>query len=893
MPLALVLALALSACESTGGTSSSNPIAGFSASDTDEIVYDVVLGIPPAESSEFGDKAVLSLVPTEDEGGFILTADGTDVRVCYATINYNADSIRFIGAFGGEVNPAIFAAIEVRPGTVHIGWAIPDFDEKSGPSGKTTLMNLKFGIGGVLEIRDISKVPDSEGHAVDDLESEWTEDGLSITFYERNPGDYDRGGEVGVPDITPIAQNYLAEVNSEDENDTLVVIDGDGSGEIGIPDITLIAENYLSDIEGYALQFSVDGGVNWIPDEPAITGLEGVPLYVRDDSAFVTIDQCYQFPRWTILIPIEEVFEYQIPGLDPGNDNMLVRVYPTDGEGVGPGSNEAEISIISEGDTEPPQWVDTEGLTLLDPVSNFNTLQLEFGEAVDDSGEDVVYRIYYAKSAEFDSHYAELEENPDAIGFTEIWPRYDEMPPYSHELVGLEPGQEYKVLVRARDDAFPDMNIDSNTNIGTVVVDEHSLLLSEILWAKSGDSGEPANGDVIELSVEITGGTGEISTVWSDERPDAGYFVGDGILEGNVATNMWGTALGSEWYTIRISATDAEERNGMQETSFYVGWQPIPSFNDDIYSIIEASCISCHGIGGASGLDMSNTSTAFENLVNESSAQVPEIYRIEPFEPGQSYLICKLLDGCPINTGVRMPKDADPLPESEFLDILRWVYTGANEGAPDPTKIYFAAPILRLVSGEDPVSEIPAGFLGEISIPFISEFTAPLTAEVSDDSDHCDAFIDPGDFYDEEVLWIMVGGDSAGTYSVVLDVEDAEGKTGHLEIPVAITGSGARLLSYEAHIEPLIIPRCAACHGAVPPVMTEGEGYGNLVGQPSSQDGIDYVTPVNMTKSYIVFKTMGWSPAGPEPHHVDPDDDEDIGQFLVPIAEWIIGGALP
>lgn len=92
-----------------------------------------------------------------------------------------------------------------------------------------------------------------------------------------NKGDYDLSGDVGIPDITPIALNYLKLVEYDEdgnpagdietidgyENHRLAWIDGDKSGEIGIPDITTIALNYLRDVLGYRLFRSPDGEGDW------------------------------------------------------------------------------------------------------------------------------------------------------------------------------------------------------------------------------------------------------------------------------------------------------------------------------------------------------------------------------------------------------------------------------------------------------------------------------------------------------------------------------------------------------------------------------------------------------------------------------------------------------
>ncbi|MEP0814993.1 MAG: TIGR03790 family protein [bacterium] len=69
---------------------------------------------------------------------------------------------------------------------------------------------------------------------------------LLVQWNQRNTGDYDQNGEVGVADITPIALFYGATSGT-----VLAVADGDQNGEVGVSDITPIAINYLSTLTGY------------------------------------------------------------------------------------------------------------------------------------------------------------------------------------------------------------------------------------------------------------------------------------------------------------------------------------------------------------------------------------------------------------------------------------------------------------------------------------------------------------------------------------------------------------------------------------------------------------------------------------------------------------------
>ncbi len=111
-----------------------------------------------------------------------------------------------------------------------------------------------------------------------------------------NIGDYDLSGEVGVSDITSIAQNFGAITNDELGNDTLESwIDGDKNGEVGVSDITVIANYFLRSVDYYSiltstLQTSGFVEIGRVPfeagiDAPLVFEID-VPL---DASNFVAI----------------------------------------------------------------------------------------------------------------------------------------------------------------------------------------------------------------------------------------------------------------------------------------------------------------------------------------------------------------------------------------------------------------------------------------------------------------------------------------------------------------------------------------------------------------------------------------------------------------------------
>ncbi|MEP0815438.1 MAG: hypothetical protein HRF49_12360 [bacterium] len=75
---------------------------------------------------------------------------------------------------------------------------------------------------------------------------------VTLTWVEKNVGDYNNNGEVSIADVTPIALNFNANTTDGQGNDPWEqLIDGDKSGEVGVSDITPIALNWLNTLVGY------------------------------------------------------------------------------------------------------------------------------------------------------------------------------------------------------------------------------------------------------------------------------------------------------------------------------------------------------------------------------------------------------------------------------------------------------------------------------------------------------------------------------------------------------------------------------------------------------------------------------------------------------------------
>ena len=69
--------------------------------------------------------------------------------------------------------------------------------------------------------------------------------------------------------------------------------------------------------------------------------------------------------------------------------------------------------------------------------------------------------------------------------------------------------------------------------------------------------------------------------------------------------------------------------------------------------------------------------TAYDELVNRASTEKPDLFRVNPGNPDDSYLIHKL-EGREGIVGGRMPLASTPLSEAELELVRTWVAEGAR-----------------------------------------------------------------------------------------------------------------------------------------------------------------------------------------------------------------------
>lgn len=107
--------------------------------------------------------------------------------------------------------------------------------------------------------------------------------------------------------------------------------------------------------------------------------------------------------------------------------------------------------------------------------------------------------------------------------------------------------------------------------------------------------------------------------------------------------------------------------------------EPPVSFAGAVQPVFSARCatLGCHaGAFPAAGLDLT-AGSAYANLVDVDSTQVPTRKRVLPGDAGNSYLYQKLVNDSGI-IGSPMPLGAFPLPAPELYRIERWIEQGAS-----------------------------------------------------------------------------------------------------------------------------------------------------------------------------------------------------------------------
>lgn len=396
----------------------------------------------------------LNVLGRDEKGHVQIAIDAVDaVGYKCALLHLHYDNTKYTPAAvhqGAFLPGAIFLGVTSLPDFVPVGAVLPNPGEREGVTGTGRIAVVTFEEKPFSMPRNLSAVPlnvenrISQASIVDDTIGKLA----TISFVEKNLGDYDLSMDVAIPDITPIAVRYMQIPTSMDPTvDPAAVVDGDMSGEVGISDITPIAVNYLNVVSAYAVKwgyFDEAGGSNVIVgDLPNLTET-GAPYSISRDYSGNGLR-----PRYTYTFDYGASAEYD--GADAENLRFWIRPYGAGEYGIEGGPFSTKVS--GGGDTTPPVWQTGFGIISSSYNIDNSEINITFGVATDANTPPVKYAAYWQTGTELvyagaraDNRFVIL----DVTGQTES--------PLTATLTaadGLPIGEVISIGVHARDSAIP------------------------------------------------------------------------------------------------------------------------------------------------------------------------------------------------------------------------------------------------------------------------------------------------------------------------------------------------------------------------------------------------------------------------------------------------------
>jgi hypothetical protein len=204
----------------------------------------------------------LAALRFETAAGSLRITSGQAADYTGLYIRYNAGT-EHVAAVDCEAEGRLALAAELEPGVLNIGVAALT---GAIPAG-TQLAVVRFAAGAVPVTRRPS-FSQAASNAIRDLSVvDNGDETVTVSWSERNTGDYDLNSEVSSADLVPIAQHFLERVTVGDSDYAVrEVVDGDENTEINSADLVPIAQNLGSLIQGCNLYRTDLASADEVPD---------------------------------------------------------------------------------------------------------------------------------------------------------------------------------------------------------------------------------------------------------------------------------------------------------------------------------------------------------------------------------------------------------------------------------------------------------------------------------------------------------------------------------------------------------------------------------------------------------------------------------------------------
>ena len=367
-----------------------------------------------AQALEVGDFQVYALDEELRDDSASLSALDADAEERVLSLAARQDAPKAMYLYVRLPTRAYFADLRVSAPSTIIALALPGKLKRVVPIGLATIgaedaleftleLSTKDSVSGSPEAvlayvgsdrqeLALKTTADTFPERVEDLQVAVNGTSANLTWNERNIGDYDNGGEVGISDITPIAMHYGAgtqtppqELTPEEE-----LADGTGDGEVTIEDITPLAINYGLRLDGYDV-FALE--IPSLATEVTEDDFIGVPPFTDPDNPETPYPSVKREKFYVDAKPPPHRIEYSFSwSMNPGVYAFTVRASDLDDADVGPFSNIVKREFEG-GENHPPLWSGAGGV--LDANAGNAKVTVTFGDAYDPDGDDIYYIIYY------------------------------------------------------------------------------------------------------------------------------------------------------------------------------------------------------------------------------------------------------------------------------------------------------------------------------------------------------------------------------------------------------------------------------------------------------------------------------------------------------------------
>lgn len=288
---------------------------------------------------------------------------------------------------------------------------------------------------------------------------------------------------------------------------------------------------------------------------------------------------------------------------------------------------------------------------------------------------------------------------------------------------------------------------------------------------------------------------------------------------------------------------------------------------DVVQDRVFVSCSPCHIGQTFANLNLSS-GQSFDNIVNVPSLQKPDIMRIQPYQPDNSYLYMKVvgtegIDGDSMPAGGQLSNDQ--------VDILRqWIVEGAlntNGSEPSDTTI-------RTIVLDTNVLSLEVGDTAQlIATAYNSEETIIETIFEWDSTNEQVALVDVNG---------MVTAIAEGETEIMARADTISSNSCLVQVTAAATLTQIQTNIFDVY--------CVGCHGTSGGLDLSAEvAYDNLINiQANGNVSYIRVEPTNPNDSYLYMKVVGDDRAGSQM----PIGSELTEAEINMIFEWITAGAL-